>query len=257
MVPAAQALDDRFNGNALDTDVWFPFYLPHWSSRSASAASFSVARGELRLTIPVEQPLWCPDLHQEPLRASVIQSGSFSGPIGSTIGQQSFRAGLLVREEQPTKWGYTPRYGHIEVRMRGVVTERSMFAVWMVGIEDQPERSGEICIAEIFGSGIRTGTAEVGMGVHRFRDPKLVEDFSVVQLEIDVTEFHTFAVDWRPSSIVFSVDEQPAGHVEQAPDYPMQLMLGVFDFPARAADPTARMPVPELVISHVRGYPLD
>ncbi|MGY1754204.1 hypothetical protein [Blastococcus sp. SYSU D01042] len=26
--------------------------------------------GELHLTIPAEQPLWCPDLHEEPLRVS-------------------------------------------------------------------------------------------------------------------------------------------------------------------------------------------
>lgn len=31
--------------------------------------------------------------------------------------------------------------------VRGSVTERSMFAFWMSGIEDQPERSGEICVA--------------------------------------------------------------------------------------------------------------
>jgi hypothetical protein len=34
----------------------------------------------------------------------------------------------------------------------------------------------------------------------------------------------------------------------------MQLMIGVFDFPAKAA--AAEVPVPELVVSHVRGHPL-
>ena len=37
----------------------------------------------------------------------------------------------------------------------------------------------------------------------------------------------------------------------QAPDYPMQLILGVFDFPERrSADDPA---VPELVVHRVRG----
>jgi hypothetical protein len=61
--------------------------------------------------------------------------------------------------------------------MRAVVTARSMFAFWMSGIEDQPDRSGEICVVEVFGSGVHGGTAEIGMGVHRFRDPTFVEEF--------------------------------------------------------------------------------
>ncbi len=61
-------LDERFPGDALDLDVWFPYYLPHWSSRAQSAATWEVRDGELRLSIPPQQPLWCPDLHEEPLR---------------------------------------------------------------------------------------------------------------------------------------------------------------------------------------------
>ncbi len=39
----------------------------------------------------------------------------------------------------------------------------------------------------------------------------------------------------------------------QAPDYPMELIIGVFDFPDRA-DPTETMPaVPQLVVSRVLG----
>ena len=213
--------------------------------------------GELRLSIPADQGLWCADLHPEPLRVSVIQSGSFAGPLGSTFGQQPFREGLRVREGQPRLSGYTPHYGHVEIRMRGILTNRSMFALWMSGTEEHPEHSGEICVAEIFGSGIRDGIAEVGMGIHKFRDPDLVEAFAVVPLRLAVTESHDFAVDWRPGSVSFSVDGHPVHRVEQAPDYPMQLMLGVFDFPARGAETAAAAPVPELVVSHVLGYPLD
>jgi hypothetical protein len=249
-------LDERFPGSALDPDVWFPYYLPHWSSRAASAATHAVRDGALQLSIPPDQPMWCPDLHSEPLRVSCVQSGSFAGPLGSTVGQQPFADGLTVREEQPTLWGYTPRYGHVEVRMRGAVTGRSMFACWMSGIEDSPERSGEICVAEIFGSTVRQGHADVGMGLHRFRDPALVEEFATERLAIDVAEFHTYAVDWLPGSLVFTVDGAEVRRLEQAPDYPMQLMLGVFDFPAQASDPQADVPVPEMVVSHVAGWPI-
>ena len=244
----------------LDAGVWFPYYLPHWSSRASSAATYEVRDGSLQLSIPPSQGLWCPDVHEEPLRVSCIQSGSFAGPLGSTTGQQPFQDGLEVREEQPTMWGYTPQYGSVEVRMRGVVPARSMVAFWMSGIEDEPTRSGEICVAEIFGDAVRDGSADVsvdvGMGVHRFRDPALTEDFSADPLPIDVAEDHTYAVDWRPGSLEFSVDGSVVRRSDQSPDYPMQLMLGVFDFPAKAPADDPGVPVPSLVVSHVLGHPL-
>jgi Glycosyl hydrolases family 16 len=250
-------LDERFAGDTLDPNVWFPYHLPHWSSRAASAATWSVRDGELTLTIPVDQPLWCPDLHEEPLRVSCIQSGSFAGPLGTTIGQMPFRQGLVVREEQPTMWGYTPLYGHVEVRMRGLITARSMVAFYLSGIEDHPERAGEICVAEIFGDAIRDGSADVGIGVKKLRDPALTQEFTAEPLEIDIAKFHTYGVDWRPGSLAFTVDDEVVRRLDQAPDYPMQLMLGVFDFPAKAGADDADQHVPELVVSHVRGHPID
>ena len=258
-------LDERFAGETLDTDVWFPYYLPHWSSRAQSAATWAVGDDGLHLTSPADQPLWCADVHEEPLRVSCIQSGSFAGPLGGTVGQQPFREGLVVREEQPTLWDYTPLYGRVDVRMRGVVTPRSMFAFWMSGIEDRSERSGEVCVAEVFGDTLHDGpgppAADIGLGVHPFRDPSLVEDFVADPLRIDVAELHTYGVDWRPGSLAFSIDGEVVRRLDQSPDYPMQLMLGVFDFPARATPSTdasgnADVAVPELVVTHVHGRPL-
>ena len=108
-------------------------------------------------------------------------------------------------------WGYTPRYGHVEVRMRGVVSARSMFAFWMSGIEDRPERAGEICVAEIFGDAVRDGSADVGIGVKRLGDPALTQEFAADPLGIDVAEFHTYGVDWRPGSLAFSPNGEGRG----------------------------------------------
>ena len=251
-------LDETFTTDTLDPDVWFPWYLPHWSSRAESAATYELTGDGLVLRIPEDQPLWCPDLHEEPLRVSCIQTGSCSGPVGSPVGQQPFAEGLVVREEQPAFWGYVPDFrqpGHLEVRMRATITERSMFAFWLSGIEDRPERSGEVCVAEVFGDTIDQGCTEVGMGVHRFRDPALFEQFGTEPLALDVAELHTYAVDWAPGgspSLAFGIDGHEVRRLDQVPDYPLQLMIGVFDFPGRASgdDPA---PVPELVVAHVRG----
>jgi len=67
---------DDFDGHDLDRSVWIPHYLPQWSSRAESAATYEVTASEVRLSIPPEQGLWCPVEHEEPLRVSGIQSGN-------------------------------------------------------------------------------------------------------------------------------------------------------------------------------------
>lgn len=253
---APMGLYEYFTGDALDGSVWLPYYLPHWSSRAASAATYGVRDGELRLSIPADQPLWCPGVHETPLRVSCVQSAGFSGPVGSSRGGQPFKEGQLVAEEQDDFWGYTPLYGHIEMRARAVISPQSMVAFWMSGIEDAPQHSGEICVMEVFGDAVGEGTASVGMGLHKFRDPVLTEDFAAERLPIDVAEFHTYGVDWRPDSLTFTLDGTPVKRVAQSPNYPVQLMIGVFDFPAKADPSSPDVPVPELVVSHVVGHDL-
>jgi hypothetical protein len=252
----SEAFSDGFDASELDTGVWVPHYLPQWSSRAQSAATYALAESELRLTIAPGQGLWCAEEHEEPLRVSGIQSGVFSGPVGSTIGQQPFRDGAVVRESQPTLWGWTPHYGLLEVRARMDLSPRSMAAVWMVGLEDEPQRCAEICVFEVFGEAIETGgatpTAAVGMGVHPFRDPAITDEFAAERVAIDVADFHVYAADWRPGQVDFLVDGQHVKTVHQAPDYPMQMMVAVFDFPAKAAS-APQDHVPELAVDYVRG----
>ena len=131
-----------------------------------------------------------------------------------------------------------------------------MASVWMVGIEDEPERSGEICIFEVFGETIAAedgrGTADVGSGVHPFRDPALTDEFDAPRMPIDVSEFHVYAADWRPGRVDFLIDGEHVKTVAQAPDYPMQMMVAVFDFPDKAGNAPPDH-VPELVVEEVRG----
>jgi Glycosyl hydrolases family 16 len=251
------AFSDDFDGAALDTEVWVPHYLPQWSSRADTAAVYTLADSELRLTIPPDHGLWCAGVHEPPLRVSGIQSGVFSGDVGSTVGQLPFRDDLVVREFQPALWGWTPRYGRLEVRARMDLTPRSMASVWMAGLEDEPERSGEINVFEVFGDAMEDATAAVGSGIKRFRDPALTEEFDAPRLAIDVAEPHVYAADWRPGRVDFSIDGEPIKTVRRAPDYPMQMMVAVFDFPAHEAAEEHAGHVPQLAVDYVRGAPLD
>jgi Glycosyl hydrolases family 16 len=248
------AFSDDFDGSDLDTGVWIPHYLPMWSSRAASAATYAVAGSELRLSIPPEQGLWCPEEHDPPLRVSGIQSGVWSGEVGGTRGQNQFRDGLIVREHQPAQWGWTPHHGLLEVRARMDLTARSMASVWMIGLEDEPHRSAEINLFEVFGDALEDGGfAAVGSGVRQFRDPAIADEFGTTRMAIDVAEYHVYAADWRPGRVDFLVDGEHVKTVHQAPDYPMQMMVAVFDFPAHAAAAQHAGHVPELVVDRVSG----
>jgi hypothetical protein len=248
---------DDFDGAALDTGVWVPHYLPQWSSRAETAAVYTLADSELRLTIPPDHGLWCAGVHEPPLRVSGIQSGVFSGEVGSTVGQLPFRDGLVVREFQPVLWGWTPLYGRLEVRARMDLTPRSMASVWMAGLEDEPERSGEINLFEVFGDALDDGSAAVGSGIKDFRDPALTWEFDAPRLPIDVAEPHVYTADWRPGRVDFSIDGEHVKTVHQAPDYPMQMEIAVFDFPAHEAAERHAGHVPQLAVDYVRGAPLD
>lgn len=246
--------DLRFDRPVLDTTRWLPHYLPAWSSRAASAASYRVADGVLVLDVPPEHPRWCPDDHEPPLRVSGLQSASWSGPVGSTRGQQRFRAGQVVREEQPRFEGWlATEQVIITAAMR--LSPRSMAALWLSGLEDDPDqlRCGELCVFEVFGKDVDPGrSAEVGVGVKAFRDPALTHDFAAPRVELDVTDPHDYAVRWDADEAVFTVDGVEVRRCARPPAYPLQLMLAVFDFPEWSVGDDDHL-VPELRVSRVRG----
>jgi beta-glucanase (GH16 family) len=182
---------------------------------------------------------------------SSLQTGVFAGPVGSPVGQSRFRPGLMVRQAQENARLYTPRYGLFELRAKAIADPRCMVALWMIGYEDEPDRSAEICICEIFGRDMAAGRAGVGMGLHPFGDPSIRDEFSVEDLAIDARDFHVYAAEWTPGYVAFFVDHQPVKLVEQSPGYPMQFMLGIYEFPED--QPGHRYPK-QFVVDYFRGY---
>lgn len=238
--------------STLDAGTWLPHYLPAWSSREASRASCHVEDATLVLDVPVDHPVWCPGDHEPALRVSGLQTGSWSGPVGSSLGQQRFREGQTVRQEQPR---FAGRLAERRVSITAAMTlsPRSMAALWLNGLEDDPDqlRCGELCVFEVFGKDVDPGrSAEVGVGVKAFRDPSLVEDFAAPRLAVDVSTEHEYAVTWDASGAVFEVDGAEVRRCRRVPDYPLQLMLAVFDFPEWSTGDDNHL-VPELRVSRV------
>jgi hypothetical protein len=246
--------EDTFDGDVLDRSRWLPWYLPQWSSREAAAAKYRLGGGVLRLVIEADQPPWCPEFDGQ-TRVSSLQTGVFAGPVGSTVGQSRFRPGLVVRQEQDAARLYTPRYGLFELRAKALDDPACMVALWMIGYEDRPERSAEICVCEIFGRNVTADRAGVGMGLHPFGDPAVRDEFLVEELAIDARRFHVYAAEWTPEYVAFFVDHRLVKLAEQSPAYPMQLMLGLYEFPDQAQAARTARPYPkEFVVDYLRGY---
>jgi hypothetical protein len=245
----ALEFSDDFEEPNLDASKWIPSYLPQWSSAERAQARFSIKSGVLTLLIEETQEPWSPE-HNGGLRVSNLQTGVFSGQAGSTIGQHKFTPGLRVNEAQNEQRLYTPHYGLVEARIAASADPTSMVALWMIGFEDLPERSGEICIFEIFGSDVGPNTAITGMGIHPFGDPHLQDEFLQIQLAADVTDFHVYSAEWTPENVTFYFDDQSIAKIEQSPNYPMQLMLNIYEFEGTSTPPYPK----EFRVDWVRGY---
>ena len=246
-------VDDDFDGPSLDPARWVPHYLPAWSSRAATAASYRLEDSCLVVDLPRDHPVWLPDDHSPSLRVSGLQSASRSGPVGSTDGQQAVFPGQVVREAQPDHRGHLQSSGHLEVTCSMRVSPTSMAALWLCGFQEEPDDNGELCVVEVFGKDVVPGEcAEVGVGVKAVHDPRLRQDFAAPRLRIDVSAFHTYAVDWGPEGAVFTVDGDEVRRCPAPPAYPLQIMIGVFDWPDLPGADTA--PVPELRIDRIRTW---
>jgi hypothetical protein len=246
--------EDTFDGHTLDESKWVPHYLPHWSSRARSAARYGLRDGSLHLLIEADQEPWCPELDGE-IRVSSLQTGVFAGELGSPVGQHRFHPDAVVREEQECRRLYTPRFALVELRARATDDPDAMVALWLIGYEDEPERSAEICVCELFGRDVGASEAVVGIGLHPFGDPRIVDDFTRERVAIDAREPHVYSAEWTPERVAFSIDDVHVRTVEQSPEYPMQLMLSLYEFRAPAG---ARGAYPKrFVVDWVRGYARD
>lgn len=223
-------VDERFDGDDLDPARWWPYYTPHWSSRAAAAARYELTQPGLVLRIDTDTQPWSPEFDGE-VRASHLQTGQYSGPAGSGIGQHRFRDGLIVREDQPVKRLWLPQYGVIEARLAAIRHPDAMVALWPIGFEDTPDDCGEICIAEIFGSELDDTGGLIGVDVKAQNDPRLRTDFEKIRVEGDLTDLHDYAVEWTRERMRFFIDGRWVKTVAQPIDYPVQLMLDVYELP--------------------------
>jgi hypothetical protein len=247
---------DDFTAHDLDQTKWIALYLPQWSSRARSKPKYALRDNTLVLQITEDQAPWCPEFDGAN-RCSSLQTGIFSGSVGSQLGQHRFNTRCVVREQQVNRRTYTPQYGYFELRAKGVHDPSNMVTLWMIGYEDVPEQSAEIAIMEIKGSNVSSESSRVGYGVHPWSDPTITDAFFDEELPIDATCFHIYAIEWKPTSIDFYVDNQKIRTIHQSPHYPMQFMLGIYEFSSPINNPQSSGYPKEFVIDYFRAYQPD
>src|SRR3954451_18596456 len=121
--------------------------------------------------------------------------------------------------------------------------------------EHSPDDSGEIFIAELFGSRSGQNHSTVRLGIKAHHDPRLRTDMVDLVLDLDTTTEHVYAAEWNNRTVRFYVDERHVHTVEQSLTYPLQLMVDLFEFPID--DKRERVDYPKSAqVRGVRGYDL-
>lgn len=250
-------INDEFQDENLNTELWFPYYLPHWSSRMLSTPNYQISNGNLILMITKDQQPWCPEFDGE-VRCSSIQTGEFAGPLGSHQGQHRFSKDCLVREVQEPVKNYTPQYGYFELRAKGLTTSANHVALWMIGYEDLPNRSAEIAIFELVGIHTSSNSSGIRYGVHPWGDPDIKEEFYEDFFDINTSKFHIYGLEWTPDHLDFYLDNEKIRTIYQSPRYPMQFMLSIYELRFEDAwtgsyDPLGPYPK-TFTIDYLRAY---
>ena len=243
---------EDFAGPGLDDARWIDSYLPHWTTPERAAARYELGPAGLRLLIEADQPAWLPE--DGPMRVSNLQTGSFSGAAGSSLGQMAHRSGLVVRTPQPDRRLWTATAGLVEATMSATSDPTCMLALWLVGhaAGGSPE-TGEVCVVELYGDAISAERSRVRTGVKAHQDQRLREDVVDVWLEMDATTPHTYAATWDARRTCFYVDDRLVHASEQGLGYPLQLMVDLFEFPTDGERSPGRYPK-SAVVHEVRAY---
>ena len=225
---------DDFTGPGLDEARWLPHYLPHWTTPDRSAARYRTGPGGLELRIEADQPAWRPE--DAPLRVSNLQTGTFSGPLGSPRRH-------APPPPRPAGPDAAPDPAAVDAVVRGGRGDH--------GGDRGPgvparvlARGPRGALAARLGRDLRrravrargrAGRLDVRLGVKAHHDPRLTTDMVDLRLDLDATEEHRYAAEWDARRVRFFVDDVLVRTVEQGLDYPLAVMVDLFELPAGRA----------------------
>ena len=242
---------DDFDRGQIDEARWVAKYLPHWTTAERARPHCHFEDGHLVLRIDPDQEPWCP-AHDGGVKCSSIQTGHFSGPLGSANGQLRFNKDLRVVTALPSAKHHVPVYGYFEIRARASIASNNMVSFWMMGFEEHPDDSGEITVMEIFGRNNTAMTTTLGYGVKQATDARLATQYHEDILPFSASDWHVYGAEWNASGVTHFLDGKLLRHIKQVPHYPLQLMLGIYELPNDPRPVERRAAT--FTVDYVRGY---
>lgn len=133
----------------------------------------------------------------------------------------------------PTRLLWAPSAGRVDVTVSATRDPGCMLAAWLVGTEHLDARqAGEICLFEIDADAIGVDATTARAGIKAHGDARLVTDMIDVRIPVDATRPHTWTAIWGAGETVIGCEGVVLRRLSQAPDYPLFLMLDLFEVEA-------------------------
>jgi beta-glucanase (GH16 family) len=242
-----EVFDDEFSGTTLDTSKWVTCY--DWHTASSNGCT-NGGNQELEWYVPQQV-----SVSNGSASLTAVASG-ITGSDGSKSQEYPYQSGMISTGREtpgtPPKWSGT--YGYYEARMK-VPTGKGLWpAFWLLPTDSS--WPPEIDMMELLGS----KPNQIIMTYHwkdSAQNPQ--KDYTIYTGADFTSGWHTYAVDWEPSSIDWYVDgvKRKSVRSDTVPSKPMEIILDLAvggSLPGTPA-PSTQFPA-QAQIDYVRAYQL-
>lgn len=206
---------DEFDGPVLDMSKWTTCYWWDWNNKGCTNSG----NNELEWYQPDEVLLSDGSVHLRTQQRSTVAS---DGKI------YQFTSGMISsgrNREDPTPAGFVFQYGYVEIKARLPGGQGLWPAFWMLPNDDQSKP--EVDIMEVLGDAPNTIHMTLHYKTKNDGDGRETSDWVGPDFSSD---WHTFALDWEPSLMVWYIDGiERWRYSNQAniPNQPMYLLMNL------------------------------
>ncbi len=219
---------DEFDDSDLNEDLWFKWYMPHWTDRKKCEAKYEMKDGNIELIVTPDMVPWDPKYDNETV-ISGIQTGEKNELHSWSAGYKG------IKHSEDTVLNHIQKYGYYEIRAKIAKGGGLHSAWWMIGFQqDSPTwkksiQNAEVDIFEALG---RNGTKNLKFNLIKWGDKSLRSSNILHEntLDFDMSEdFHVYGFEWDETSMNLYVDGELFRTYDQSVAYPMITLLGLYE----------------------------
>ncbi len=209
-------ISDEFNGTELNTDVWLPYYMPHWTApedEELARANYYFDNEAIVLSVDEDTEPWNPTYDYTVVCESI-----------QTFEKDDLHKAPTVNP-QPLFDGYSTKYGYFEIRAKNPGGSGGHVAWWMVGCQDEEWQNAEIDIVE----NPFHVTNNQYANIHAWSDPNISGEYLRAPLDYSLADtWHVYGFEWDPDGMKFYIDNELVSTSDQSPSYRMMTFLGIY-----------------------------